>query len=138
MSMRNAANSLIALAGILAATPLGAQAPAGSANDPVAILAGRLDLARYKATIKGLTKFGDRRQGTDRNANAVTWIEQQLKSYGCSDVERIVYDYQPAAPKNTPRDSAARAGAIAQQRANQGFGSRVGGSRMRGTRARTG
>jgi len=41
-------------------------------NDPVRILAARLDLDRYKATIKGLTQFGDRRQGTDRNANAVT------------------------------------------------------------------
>ncbi|MGC2530897.1 MAG: hypothetical protein WA639_24385, partial [Candidatus Acidiferrum sp.] len=27
-------------------------------------LVGRLDLERYKATIKGLTEFGDRRQGT--------------------------------------------------------------------------
>ena len=32
--------------------------------DPVAVLVSRLDLERYKATIKGLTQFGDRRQGT--------------------------------------------------------------------------
>ena len=33
----------------------------------VTTLASRLDLERYKATVKGLTQFGDRRQGTDRN-----------------------------------------------------------------------
>ena len=32
-----------------------------------------------KTTIKGLTKFGDRRQGTDRNRAAIDWIEAQDK-----------------------------------------------------------
>ncbi|MEO7455330.1 MAG: M28 family peptidase, partial [Gemmatimonadaceae bacterium] len=128
------------LAGLsLLASPMLAQSITPPAdNDPVKILASRLDLERYKATIKGLTHFGDRRQGTDRNANAVTWIEQQLKSYGCADVERIVYDYQPAAGGGAPRDSAARAAAQAAQRANAAFGVGQGGSRTRGTRARTG
>jgi hypothetical protein len=49
------------------------------------MLVGRLELERYKATIKGLTQFGDRRQGTDRNRAAVDWIEAQLKSYGCTN-----------------------------------------------------
>ena len=53
-------------------------------DDPVRTLVGRLDLEKYKATIKGLTQFGDRRQGTDRNRAAVDWIEAQLKSYGCT------------------------------------------------------
>ena len=66
--------------------------------DPVAPLVGRLDLERYKATIKGLTQFGDRRQGTDRNRAAVDWIEAQLKSYGCTNTERVRYDYQPPVP----------------------------------------
>jgi len=57
-------------------------------------LVGRLDLERYKATIKGLTQFGDRRQGTARNRAAVDWIEAQLKSYGCTNTERITYNYQ--------------------------------------------
>jgi len=35
--------------------------------DPVKVLVERLDLEKYKATLKGLTQFGDRRQGTDRN-----------------------------------------------------------------------
>jgi hypothetical protein len=65
-------------------------------NDPIRTLVARLDLQRYKATIRGLTKFGDRRQGTDRNRNAVDWIEAQLKSYGCTNTERIHYTYQPA------------------------------------------
>ena len=50
---------------------------------------GRLDLKKDKATIKGLTQFGDRRQGTDRNRAAVDWIEAQFKSYGCTNTERI-------------------------------------------------
>ena len=86
--------------------------------DPIRVLASRLELERYKATIKGLTQFGDRRQGTDRNANAVTWIETQLKSYGCSNVERIHYDYNPPAP--VQRDSAARAAAAAARARSAG------------------
>jgi len=70
-------------------------APVPVAPDPIAPLVAQLDLERYKATIKGLTRFGDRRQGTDRNRAALDWIEAQLKSYGCSNVERLRYDYQP-------------------------------------------
>jgi hypothetical protein len=62
-------------------------------------LVSRLDLERYKATVKGLAQFGDRRQGTDRNRAAVDWIEQQLKSYGCTNTERITYDYTPPPPR---------------------------------------
>ena len=102
-----------------------------AAPDPIAQLVARLDLERYKATIKGLTRFGDRRHGTDRNRAAVDWIEAQLKSYGCSDVSRLKYDYQPSPPSpegrggqgvRTPRDTT-RA---------------VGGGRARGIRAHTG
>ena len=74
------------------------QAQTESVSDPVKILADRLDLERYKATIKGLTQFGDRRQGTDRNRQAIDWIEAQLKSYGCANIERLKYDYQPPFP----------------------------------------
>ena len=52
--------------------------PGSPPSDPVATLVGRLDLERYKATIKGLTQFGDRRQGTDRNRAAIDWIEARL------------------------------------------------------------
>src|SRR3954453_2351300 len=71
-----------------------AQAPAGQPDDPIKTIAGRLDLEKYKATIKGLTQFGDRRQGTARNRAALDWIEAQLKSYGCP-TERITYPYPP-------------------------------------------
>jgi len=67
-------------------------ADANSGRDPIADLVGRLDLEKYKATIKGLTQFGDRRQGTDRNRAAIDWIETQLKSYGCA-TERLKYEY---------------------------------------------
>ncbi|MEP6779323.1 MAG: peptidase M28, partial [Gemmatimonadaceae bacterium] len=49
---------------------LGATA-ADTAEDPVKTMVGRLDLEQYKATVKGLTQFGDRRQGTKRNRDAV-------------------------------------------------------------------
>src|SRR5690242_7939273 len=92
---------LAALAALAAlAMPAGAPAQGDSATapDPIAQLVARLDLDRYKATIKGLTNFGDRRQGTDRNRAAVNWIEAQLLSYGCSNVARLKYDYRPASP----------------------------------------
>jgi hypothetical protein len=113
---------------------LGAQQPSPAAGpDPVRTLVSRLDLDRYKATIKGLTQFGDRRQGTKRNRDAVDWIEAQLKSYGCANVERIVYQYttpppRPAAAPATPRPAADPNNVMTAQ----------GGGRPRGTRARTG
>jgi hypothetical protein len=86
--------AILFLAGTLALgqTPENSKAP-----DPIEKMVQRLDLERYKATIKGLTKFGDRRQGTDRNRAAIDWIEAQLKSYGCTNTERVTFDYQPPA-----------------------------------------
>ena len=111
-----------------------AAAPRDTLNDPVRLLVARLDLEMYKATIKGLTQFGDRRQGTDRNRSAVDWIEAQLKSYGCTNTERISYEYQPPPPRTA--DSAARAAAAARGRGRSQIAS--GGGRNRGTFARTG
>src|SRR5271165_6565422 len=76
----------------------GAQAQTQAIPDAIKILVDRLDLERYKATIKGLTQFGDRRQGTDRNRKAIDWIEAQLKSYGCANIERLKYDFQQTNP----------------------------------------
>jgi hypothetical protein len=108
-------------------------APADTAPDPIKIAVARLDLEKYKATIKGLTQFGDRRQGTKRNRDAVDWIEAQLKSYGCTNTERITYTYQP-------RDSAGRGRGAGGGRgaARTGPGSAQGGGTPRGIRARTG
>jgi sugar lactone lactonase YvrE len=111
----------------------GRQSPARAQGqappDPVRVLVDRLDLERYKATIKGLTQFGDRRQGTDRNRAAVDWIEAQLKSYGCP-TDRIKYEYQPPPPRPT--------GVQPQQQPPQNPPVAQGGGRPRGTRARTG
>jgi hypothetical protein len=57
-------------------------------------LVDRLDFDSYKALIKGLAQFGDREQGTERNARAVDWIEAQLKSWGYA-TERLRYEYRP-------------------------------------------
>src|SRR4029453_7009766 len=69
------------------------------------------DLEKYKATIKGLTQFGDRRQGTKRNRDAVDWIEAQLKSYGCTNTERITYQYPANAGNAGERGAGTGAGA---------------------------
>jgi hypothetical protein len=80
-----------------AAVPMRAQVAQAPPDDPIRTVVGRLDLEQYKATIKGLTQFGDRRQGTDRNRAAVDWIESRLKSYGCP-TGRIKYTYEPPPP----------------------------------------
>jgi hypothetical protein len=108
-----------------------AAAPADSADPFIKTMVSRLDLEKYKATIKGLTQFGDRRQGTDRNRAAVDWIEAQLKSYGCMPTERIKYDYQPPPPR-APGGGRGGAGG------GRGGDAAQGGGRMRGIRARTG
>jgi hypothetical protein len=118
--MRNRVGGLIAggLA-IVAVTAVAAQqtaAPAQQPPDDVRTLVGQLDLEKYKATIKGLTAFGDRREGTERNRKAVDWIEAQLKSYGC-ETGRVTYD--PAAPIPTAASAPGRGG---QGRAGQGRG----------------
>jgi hypothetical protein len=111
------------------------QTAAETISDPVKILVDRLDLERYKATIKGLTKFGDRKQGTDRNRQAIDWIEAQLKSYGCANIERLKYDYQPPSPdtRNTMANAAGGPGTPTPPTATS-----VGGGRPRGLRVRTG
>jgi hypothetical protein len=96
--------------------------------DPVRTLVQRLELERYKTTIKELTRFGDRRQGTARNRAAIDWIEAQLKLYGCTNTERLTYQFGEEPPHRVaqlPPDTG-------QPQFN------VGGARARGIRARTG
>jgi hypothetical protein len=92
--------AMVAVAALCTASVNG-QAPAKppAQPDPVQTIVSRLSLDRYKATLKGLAQFGDRREGTERNRRAVDWIEQQLKSYGCP-TERIKYEHNPA-PRTT-------------------------------------
>jgi len=124
---------------VMCASTLGAQTPSPRAlpaivptpDAAVTTLVSRLDLERYKATIKGLTEFGDRRQGTARNRAALDWIEAQLKSYGCTP-ERMTYDFTPPPPAQRPAGAAPGQRPATPPRFGQG------GSRLRGNRARTG
>src|ERR1700704_167694 len=110
-----------------------AQAQVTPAHDPIKAMVGRLDLEQYKIAIKGLTQFGDRQQGTDRNRAAVDWIERQLQSYGCTNTERIKYVSDPL-PQSQPRVGTAPDPVIASGEIRRG----VGGSRLRGmTRSAT-
>ena len=130
---------LIALCGLVASPSLWGQtqAPRPMAeplpplaspliDEGIKALVERLEFDRYKATVKGLTQFGDRRQGTDRNRAAVDWIEVQLKNYGCP-TERITYEYNPPPPTD---------GRGGRGRGNTGLAQ--GGGRPRGIRTRTG
>jgi len=108
-----------ALAAVITWKPIAAQGvaptPAQLHEDSVTLalrpLVARLELANYKETVRGLTQFGDRRQGTDRNRAAVDWIEKQLKSYGCTNTERVKYVY---AGRQLRNDSTNRVDSIAR------------------------
>src|SRR5688500_12864926 len=137
-------STTVCLLAIVAATTLQAQQQNAAAQpDPqIKTLVGRLDLEKYKATIKGLTQFGDRRQGTKRNRDATDWIEAQLKSYGCP-TERVKYDFNPPPPAG----GAGRGGGGGQGGAQKPpdpiiasgeVRSGPGGSRYRGITRRTG
>ena len=135
-------NSIVRLAAggallALAAAPLAAQNAVShdTADSQIEELVSRLSLDRYKATIKGLTQFGDRQQGTDRNRAAIDWIEEQLKSYGCTPTERITYDYESRPRSERQRPTPEQLAALRRAR-EEGWS--VGGSRMRGNRAHTG
>ncbi len=113
--------------------------PSPEPVDDVRTLVSRLDLEQYKATLRGLTRFGDRRQGTKRNREAIDWIEGQLKAVGCTTTERMdyVFDPAPSAPTTTvaPRPQGElnpSGGRIGRN------GSGPGGASIFGYRARTG
>jgi hypothetical protein len=116
---------------LVLASPVFGQ-PTAPAVDPVRVLVKRLDLERYKATIKGLTQFGDRRQGTERNRAAVDWIEAQLKSYGCTNTERLKYTFG-----EEPEHKVAPAKAVVASGSDEP-GLSVGGGRSRGFTRKTG
>lgn len=135
---------LFARSGVAAATPA---TPATAAlqqdaqDDATGVLVSRLTLDNYKTTLKGLTQFGDRRQGTERNRDAVDWIEAQLQAFGCTNTDRITYEYNPP-PRNPgvrrggptePPDLATPTGGLVGRN-----GSGPGGSSVYGYRVPTG
>ena len=73
---------------ILGGVPM---SPADSARQEIV---ARLDFDSYKELVRGLTDFGDREQGTPRNAAAVDWIEAQLQGWGY-ETERVHYMFTP-------------------------------------------
>src|SRR5437879_4679903 len=80
--------AFVAWAGILVlASGLSAQAT-NAPSEQVRAVISRLDLERYKAHIKGLTQYGDRLQATQRNRDAIDWLEKELRSFGYTNVAR--------------------------------------------------
>jgi hypothetical protein len=110
-------------------------APAAEA-DIIGTLVSQLDLEKYKTTIRGLAKFGDRRQGTERNRKALDWIEAQLKSYGCTNTERLKYDFTQPAPR--PAGAPPLARPAAQTGGGRAGPAGQGGSTLFGQRAAIG
>jgi hypothetical protein len=129
------------LSGGLATQAVGQDTP-----DPtVQELVSRLTLEQYKTTLKGLTQFGDRRQGTKRNRDAVDWIEAQLQAVGCTNTERITYEFNPPPPQPPTGGRGGRGGPVAEPDLTTPTGGLVGrngngpgGSSIYGYRARTG
>ena len=124
---------------VLFMTVLAQQSP--EPVDDVGTLVSRLDLGQYKATLRGLTRFGDRRQGTKRNRDAIDWIEERLKAVGCTTTGRLDYVFDPAPPTGgaprsqgelNPSGGTPTGGRIGRN------GSGPGGSSIFGYRARTG
>ena len=74
------------ISGILGGVELTAE------DEAVQAVVQRLDFDSYKEILRGLTQFGDREQGTPRNAEAVDWIEEQLRGWGYQ-TERIHYEF---------------------------------------------
>ena len=81
-----AASRNLDLGGILGDVPMTA------ADDAIKEVVELLDFESYKSIIRGLTDFGDREQGTPRNAAAVDWIDERLRSWGY-ETARIHYQY---------------------------------------------
>jgi hypothetical protein len=77
--------SLLGMLTLLVGLSVQAQSPA---PDAVRAIVNRLELAQFKAHIKGLAQFGDREQGTERNQAAIEWLEKQLRSFGYTNVQR--------------------------------------------------
>lgn len=116
MKNRTLLSSSIAALGLTLAAlaPSAVVAQSGGAQaDPIRQLVSRLTLDQYKATLKGLTQFGDRRQGTQRNRDAVDWIEARLQAVGCTNTERVTYEYQSPPPRNPGAGGGGRGGAPA-------------------------
>jgi hypothetical protein len=118
---------VIVLCGFVSALAVPAPAQNASTDDLVKVLVGRLDLERYKAAIRGLTQFGDRQQGTDRNRAAVDWIEAQLRGYGCT-TERVKYTFDRRSPPPQPSAGPPPVSVIASGEMRAGLG----GARLRG------
>jgi hypothetical protein len=115
--------AILVAVGVMACGLAAASARQGAAQVPAApdsaqMLVDRLDLDKYKATIKGLAQFGDRREGTERNREAVSWIEAQLKSYGCVP-ERMEYELPARGGGGGQRAGAGAAGRGAAAQSGQ-------------------
>src|SRR6476660_154085 len=117
--------------------PLPAQSAAAQQDPNLKAMVDRLELEKFKATIKGLTQFGDRRQGTDRNRAALDWIEAQLTGYGCTNTERITYTY-PSAAGRGGRGRGGDTGPAGSPAGSDTRRGREGGSSQFGARARVG
>ena len=100
-----------------------------STQDVTQEMVDALSLKSYKVTLKQLTTFGDRRQGTGRNRAALDWIEEEFSSYGYTNSQRLNYQFPEAT--HTPHSESQRL----RPRGPEGA---VGGGRRRGLRAPTG
>ena len=129
----------------LAAITVGQEPSPDPEGDVVATLVGRLELESFKATLKGLTRFGDRRQGTQRNRDAIDWIESRLQAVGCTSTGRVSFEMPPRPVRERSPDPGPPAGAPDNRSEGTPTGALIGrngtgpgGSIVFGYRSRTG
>lgn len=77
----------VRLRGILGGVPM------SDRDREILSIVDRMDFDRYRDHVFQLTRFGDREQGTERNAAAVDWIEEQLRAWGYT-TGRVEYEYE--------------------------------------------
>ena len=92
-----------------------------AADNVVKRVVDRLDFESYKALIKGLTEFGDREQGTPRNAAAIDWIEAQLQSWATRPSASTTSSRPAVGPSRSPGKRSTRPRSEARFRARCTF-----------------
>ena len=100
-----------------------AQSAAAQPDPNIKAMVDRLDLEKFKATIKGLTQFGDRRQGTDRNRRRSTGLKRSSRATAARTPSASLTPTHPPAASD-PNAPARGAGAGAAAAADAGVAAR--------------
>ena len=125
MTARRALGSAIL---VLTAIPAGAQnstPTTADTADPIEAMVGAARPREIQGHHQGAHAVRRSAAGHRSQPAAIDWIEAQLKSYGCTNTERITYDFQPPRPRPRRGRRHARSGAAPAARPVTGAGRRA-------------